>query len=189
VLKELGKRNSGNKITATKMGELHHKGDPVRIFAGGKTIADVSYDSIPQQDVITEPSIIVKSRGYIGFEYYEKPFSHKNEFWSYTIDSSNVKQKFIYYYLLANVNIFQNRAKAVSVKIPQLSIGDTDKIKIPIPPISEQERIVSILDKFDSLVNSISEGLPAEIDARRKQYEYYRDKLLTFKPLGKEDGE
>lgn len=53
---------------------------------------------------------------------------------------------------------------------------------IPIPPIEEQERIVSILDRFDKLCNDISEGLPAEIEARRKQYEYYRDKLLTFAP-------
>lgn len=56
------------------------------------------------------------------------------------------------------------------------------KILIPIPPLSEQERIVEILDKFDSLVNDISIGLPAEIEARRKQYEYYRSKLLSFKP-------
>ena len=59
------------------------------------------------------------------------------------------------------------------------------KIKIPLPPISEQERIVKILDKFDALVNDISVGLPAELKARRKQYEYYREKLLTFKPLEK----
>ncbi len=52
---------------------------------------------------------------------------------------------------------------------------------IPIPSLEEQERIVAILDKFDALVNDISQGLPAEIEARRKQYEYYRDKLLTFK--------
>ena len=52
---------------------------------------------------------------------------------------------------------------------------------IPIPTIAEQERIVAILDKFDALVNDISVGLPAEIEARRKQYEYYRNKLLTFK--------
>lgn len=52
---------------------------------------------------------------------------------------------------------------------------------IPIPTISEQQRIVSILDKFDTLVNDLSQGLPAEIEARRQQYEYYRDKLLTFK--------
>lgn len=51
---------------------------------------------------------------------------------------------------------------------------------IPLPPLSEQERIVSVLDRFDRLVNDLREGLPGEIAARRKQYEYYRDRLLTF---------
>lgn len=51
---------------------------------------------------------------------------------------------------------------------------------IPVPPLAEQERIVEILDSFDALVNDLSIGLPAELAARRKQYEYYRDKLLTF---------
>lgn len=54
------------------------------------------------------------------------------------------------------------------------------KLQIPIPPLKEQMRIVSILDKFDTLTNSISEGLPKEIELRTKQYEYYRDLLLTF---------
>jgi len=57
------------------------------------------------------------------------------------------------------------------------------KIKIPIPPIEVQEQIVSILDRFDTLINDLKSGLPAEIALRRKQYEYYRDKLLTFHPL------
>lgn len=52
---------------------------------------------------------------------------------------------------------------------------------LPVPPLAEQQRIVDILDKFDALVNDLTSGLPAEIEARRKQYEYYRDKLLTFK--------
>lgn len=64
---------------------------------------------------------------------------------------------------------------------PKLNQKNLNKIKIPIPPLAEQERIVSILDKFDSLVNDISIGLPAEIEARRKQYEYYRERLLAFK--------
>ena len=55
------------------------------------------------------------------------------------------------------------------------------KYQVPIPPLNEQEHIVAILDRFDILVNDITQGLPAEISARRKQYEYYRDKLLTFK--------
>lgn len=50
-----------------------------------------------------------------------------------------------------------------------------------LPSLDEQERIVTILDRFDSLCHNISEGLPAEIEARQKQYEYYRDKLLTFR--------
>lgn len=54
------------------------------------------------------------------------------------------------------------------------------KILIPIPPLSEQQRIVSILDKFEALTTSISEGLPKEIALRRKQYEYYRNQLLSF---------
>lgn len=58
------------------------------------------------------------------------------------------------------------------------------KIMVPIIPIEEQQRIVDILDRFDALCNDISEGLPAEIEARQKQYEYYRNKLLTFKELG-----
>ena len=57
------------------------------------------------------------------------------------------------------------------------------KTRVPVLPIREQERIVSILDKFDALVNDISIELPAEIEARQKQYEYYRERLLSFKEL------
>lgn len=60
-------------------------------------------------------------------------------------------------------------------------IGTYSNFQIPVPPLKEQERIVSILDKFNALVNDISIGLPAELKARRQQYEYYRNKLLTFK--------
>ena len=56
-----------------------------------------------------------------------------------------------------------------------------ESILIPIIPLSEQQRIVSILDRFDTLTNDLAAGLPAEIEKRRQQYEYYRDKLLTFK--------
>ena len=64
---------------------------------------------------------------------------------------------------------------------PKLNQANLNKIPIPVPPLEEQARIVAILDKFDALVNDLSSGLPAEIAARRKQYEYYRDRLLTFK--------
>ena len=63
---------------------------------------------------------------------------------------------------------------------PKLNKKNLNSIKFPIPPLEEQNRIVAILDKFDTLVNSISEGLPKEIALRRKQYEYYREQLLRF---------
>lgn len=64
--------------------------------------------------------------------------------------------------------------------------GDKDAIMrypVPLPTLEEQERIVGILNKFETLCNDITTGLPAEIEARQKQYEYYRDKLLIFKEL------
>lgn len=64
--------------------------------------------------------------------------------------------------------------------MPQIATPDTDKFKIPVPPIEEQDRIVSILDKFDALTSWITEGLPREIELRQKQYEYYRNMLLSF---------
>jgi type I restriction enzyme S subunit len=66
---------------------------------------------------------------------------------------------------------------------PAISNSKVKQFRIPLPHASEQERIVSILGRFDSLVNDISFGLPAEIEARKKQYEYYRNRLLTFEPL------
>ncbi|MDD6530005.1 MAG: restriction endonuclease subunit S [Prevotella copri] len=70
---------------------------------------------------------------------------------------------------------------AVPIKINKSDIG---KVKLLIPSLEEQHRIVSILDRFESLTTSLQSGLPAEIAARRQQYEHYRDKLLTFKPKG-----
>ena len=64
---------------------------------------------------------------------------------------------------------------------PKLSQKNLNSIMIPLPDKAETRRIVSILDRFDTLCNGLSSGLPAEIEARQKQYEYYRDKLLTFK--------
>lgn len=70
---------------------------------------------------------------------------------------------------------------AVPIKINKSDIG---KVKLPIPSLEEQHRIVSILDRFESLTTSLQSGLPAEISARCQQYEHYRDKLLTFKRKG-----
>lgn len=171
-------RTRGTKITASQMKDLHKEGAPIKIFAGGKTVAYISYEDLPEKDICYEPSIIVKSRGIIGFEYYDKPFSHKNEMWAYHSEDESISIKYVYYYLVRMESVFQRIGS--TMQMPQISIPDTDNYKIPVPPLAVQERIVEILNKFDTLVNSISEGLPREIELRRKQYEYYRDALLSF---------
>lgn len=64
---------------------------------------------------------------------------------------------------------------------PQFNTGAISQVKIPLPSIEEQQRIADILDRFDTLTNDLTSGLPAEMEKRRQQYEFYRDKLLTFK--------
>ena len=71
-LSSLGRRNSGTSITASRMREIAVVGGTVRIFAGGQTVADVAETSIPARDIVRDPSIIVKSRGNIGFSFYER---------------------------------------------------------------------------------------------------------------------
>ena len=86
------------------------------------------------------------------------------------------------YHSLASEGFFQyDSSHAKGAKMPR---GDKDAVmnySICIPTLDVQKRIVSILDRFDALCNDLTSGLPAEIEARTKQYEYYRDKLLTFK--------
>lgn len=91
-----------------------------------------------------------------------------------------VDRKFIEYYLnMIDLSRFISTAAQ-----PKLTQNNLNKIPVPVLSFEEKERIVDILDRFDRLCNNISEGLPAEIEARHKQYEYYRDKLLTFKEAG-----
>lgn len=97
----------------------------------------------------------------------------KNEY------SNQLNMKYIYYYFFKIDEWCKNNLNVSS--FASVDMDKFKKLKFPIPPLEEQERIVSILDRFDKLCNDISEGLPAEIEARQKQYEYYRDKLLSFK--------
>ena len=161
------------------MKELDKLNSPVKIFAGGKTVAYFDYTDLPEKDINNYPSIIVKSRGVIEFEYYDKPFSHKNEMWSYHSERDDVDIKFLYYWLKTQETKLRDKATSMGA-FPQIAIPDTENMPVPLPSFEEQNRIVEILDRFDILVNDLKTGLPAEIALRRKQYEHYRDTLLTF---------
>ena len=93
----------------------------------------------------------------------------------------SINSKYLAYYFQTTMFFKQKRKLAHGTKVIEVTPDKLNDIIIPVPPLEEQERIVSILDRFDKLCNDISEGLPAEIEARQKQYKYYRDKLLTFK--------
>lgn len=97
----------------------------------------------------------------------------KNEY------SNQLNMKYVFYYFFKIDEWCKNNLNVSS--FASVDMDKFKKLKFPIPPLEEQKRIVSILDRFDKLCNDISEGLPAEIEARQKQYEYYRDKLLSFK--------
>lgn len=94
--------------------------------------------------------------------------------------SEHLLPKFFVYYTKTHKFFDQKRKLAKGTKVVDVSANDLARIEIPLPPLSEQQRIVEILDKFDTLTNSISEGLPLEIQLRKQQYEYYREQLLAF---------
>ena len=128
---------------------------------------------------VEEPAVTVAARGTIGYaEYRDYPF--------YPIirlltaipkDSTIVNTKYLYYCL-------QGKQYSVPMGgIPQLTAPELKKVEIPIPSLDVQNRIVQVLDNFDAICTDLSSGLPAEIEARQKQYEYCRDKLLTFREI------
>ena len=99
----------------------------------------------------------------------------------------NINAKYLSYYF-STLHFFKQKEKlAHGTKVIEVTPSSLNNIKLPLPSIEEQELIANKIERFDKLCNDISVGLPAEIEARKKQYEYYRDKLLTFKELKVEE--
>ncbi len=94
------------------------------------------------------------------------------------IDSTQANYRYVFHWVSREYEELKALGQGARC---DLNAGIIRNYSIPVPPLAEQERIVAILDKFDALVNDLSSGLPAEIKARRLQYEHYRDRLLTFK--------
>ncbi len=97
----------------------------------------------------------------------------------------NQNAKYLSYYFHSAMFSAQKKCLAHGTKVIEVTPNALNDVVIPLPSLSEQKRIVGILDRFDTLCNDLSIGLPAEIEARQKQYEYYRDRLLNFKPITK----
>ena len=125
---------------------------------------------------INEPSITISARGTIGWvNYVEEKFYPIVRLIVLT-PKIEVNLRYTYYYMKTQ----EKNYNIPKMGIPQLTIPMIINKESPLPPLPVQEYIVSILDKFDALVNDLSQGLPKEIELRQKQYEYYRGKLLNF---------
>ncbi|MBD5497085.1 MAG: hypothetical protein HDR11_04865 [Lachnospiraceae bacterium] len=97
--------------------------------------------------------------------------------------TDRVLSKYLMYFLYSTNAREQFEPKISKGSVPHLKVSDLLNVKIPVPTIDTQKKLVRVLDNFDSICSDLNIGLPAEIEARQKQYEYYRDKLLTFKEL------
>jgi type I restriction enzyme S subunit len=135
---------------------------------------------------LDKPSIILPNIGNCGEVYLLTPNMLPQEKCALApnallLRSSSANLKFLYYWFTSGD--FQKKLKKIVSPVGQGKFNKTElkQLLIAIPPLAEQKRIVAILDRFDALCNSLTEGLPAEIALRKKQYEYYRDKLLSFK--------
>lgn len=149
----------------------HTRADVVaspKFFEHGDIIFTITGESVEE---------IAKSIAYLG---YDKCMAGGDT----VVMKHNQEPRYISYVLSTAAAQTQKSKGKVKSKVVHSSVPALKDIEIPLPDMDTQKRIADLLDNFHSLCNDITTGLPAEIEARKKQYEYYRDKLLTFKELG-----
>ena len=165
VLKDVATLKNGKDWKVLPRGEI-----PVYGSGGemGEFVADYSYD---------KPTVLIPRKGSISNLFYlEKAFWNVDTIYYTEIDDKQIIPKYFYYYLTT----VKLEEMATNPTRPSLTQAILDKIRIPVPSLEIQSRIVQVLDNFDSVCNDLKIGLPKEIELRQKQYEYFREKLLTF---------
>ena len=133
------------------------------------------------QYVYDKPSVLIPRKGSLSNLFYlDEPFWNVDTVFYTEINENKVVPKYLYY--LLKKEHLENLNKAGGV--PSLTQTILNNVRLSIPSLDVQRRIVNCLDNFESICNDLNIGLPAEIEARQKQYEYYRDMLLTFAETG-----
>ena len=169
----------GNNLDKKRKPITAGKREPGQIpYYGASGIVDYVKDYLFDGDylLVSEDGANLLTRTYpIAFSIHGKTWvnnhAHVIEF------KERATRKYVEYYL----NSIDLSPWISAGAQPKLTQDSLNKLTIPVPPLAEQQKIVSILDRFDTLTNDLTSGLPAEIEKRRQQYEFYRDKLLTFK--------
>ena len=165
VLKDVATLKNGKDWKVLSSGEI-----PVYGSGGemGEFVSDYSYD---------KPTVLIPRKGSISNLFYlEKAFWNVDTIYYTEIDDKQIIPKYFYYYLTT----VKLEEMATNPTRPSLTQAILDKIRIPVPSLEIQSRIVQVLDNFDTVCNDLNIGLPKEIELRQKQYEYFREKLLTF---------
>ena len=138
----------------------------------GEFVDQFSYD---------KPTVLIPRKGSISNLFYlDKPFWNVDTIYYTEIDRGQIIPKYLYYFM----KTLDLKNMATNPTRPSLTQSIIDKIKLPVPSLQIQERIVQVLDNFDAVCNDLNIGLPKEIELRQKQYEYFRDKLFTFTAEG-----
>ena len=169
TLGEVADFRRGTALTARETGS-----GEIAVVANGPAPIYTHGESNRQGETV----VIARSGAYAGLvSFWTQPIFLTDAF-SIHPDPEQLSPRFTFYSLRQRQGILHSLKKGSGV--PHVRVRDVESVRVPVPSLQEQARIVAILDKFDALVNDLSIGLPAELAARRKQYEYYRDRLLTF---------
>ncbi len=175
LLDEVCSISAGGDVPKESMAKIKTEEYTIPIISNG--IGENALYGYTDKPKIMEPAVTIAARGTIGYaEYRDYPyFPIIRLLTAIPKNTKELNTKYLYYCL-------QGKEYNVPTSgIPQLTAPMLKKMKIPIPEIEVQERIVNLLDIFDAMRSDLETRLPSEINARQKQYEYYRDQLLTFK--------
>ena len=177
----MGVSPSGNSITDIKSGKNIEFHQGKTYFGETMLLQSNVYTNEPKK-YAEKNSIVMSVRAPVGdTNMVNRKISIGRGLCSILADEKISLTKYLYYYIKSNVD--KLKAMSNGSTFEAINSESIRKFTVSLPPLEEQQRIVDILDRFDKLCNDISEGLPAEIEARQKQYEYYREKLLSFKKL------
>ena len=173
--KELGKiwdRAPKSKLGVNKIKTLKN-GNIICFTSGSKNHMIDDY-------LVDGEYIFVNDGGIADFKYNKGKAYYTDHVFAFGINTTDINAKFIYYLLLSK-QAFINKSMFQGTTLKNLKKNDFANLLLPVPPISIQKKIVKILDKFTELEIELEIELEKELKLRKKQYEYYREKLLTFK--------
>lgn len=173
TLSELCDMKAGRFISAKNISSEMTEETPYPCIGGNGVRG---YVSVYNQD--GENSIIGRQGALCGNVCFARGRYYATEH-AVVVKSEQADARFLFH-LLTSMNLNQYASAGAQ---PGLSVQKLNTLEVTVPPLTKQKEIATLLDRFDTLCTDLTNGLPAEIESRRKQYEYYRDKLLTFQPL------